>query len=219
MKKAIVVGSTGLVGHELTELLLADSIYSEVITLVRKQSGRKHHKLREVVVEFDHLEKVKDQIKADEAFCCLGTTMKKAGSKEAFEKVDLIYPINFAKYFHANGGNEFTIISAMGADEQSMFYYNQIKGRVERELEQMKFEVLNIVRPSLLIGERKEKRAGEGIGAFIFSLIDWMFIGAMKRYKSIKATTVAKAMVRIQENNTEGINIYTSDKLQVLGTP
>src|SRR5690348_8832830 len=100
MKKAIIIGSTGLVGQELTELLLQDALYSEVVALVRKATGKQHPKLKEIVVDFDHLEKSKEYIRGDEAFCCLGTTMKQAGSKEAFEKVDLLYPLMFAKYYH-----------------------------------------------------------------------------------------------------------------------
>ena len=168
-KTALIVGATGLIGQHLTTTLLDSNEYSQVFVLVRRLLPLEHPKLAQVVVNFDALTAA--DIAGDDVFCCLGTTMKVAGSREAFEKVDYHYPLEVATFAQANGAKQFGIVTAMGADASSMIYYNRIKGHVETSLREVGFETLLIFRPSILLGERGEVRLGERIGKIFMRLL------------------------------------------------
>lgn len=208
-RSALVIGATGLVGAKVVAKLLSSDKYAHVKVLARKPYPSSHSKLESIVFDFDHPDS--SLIQADDVFCCLGTTMKKAGSKEAFYKVDFTYPSEVAKLALANGAKRFAIITAMGADRTSMFYYNRVKGEMEESLRSMGYETLLIFRPSLLVGERSETRFGERAGEWIAKLFRFMI---PVKYRAINADKVAEAMVSITSSNVKGTLVYESDLMQ-----
>ncbi|MDD3878066.1 MAG: oxidoreductase [Bacteroidales bacterium] len=212
-KTAIIAGATGLTGSALLKVLLASDVYEKVIILSRRSIGFQHTKATELLVEFDKLSTYKNEMHADDIFCCLGTTIKKAKSKEAFKKVDFGYPLELAKITKTQGASRFMVVSSMGANPNSRIFYSHIKGTMEAALQEINFESLNIFRPSLLLGEREEFRFGERIGIGLYKLLSWLFIGGLKKYKGIQAEDVAKAMFRIAQMQTKGVNIYQSETI------
>lgn len=206
---ALVVGATGLVGSKVVALLLANDRYSQVKVLVRKPYAVNHPKLTSIVFDFDNPDT--SRVLADDVYCCLGTTMKKAGSKEAFYKVDFTYPYQIAQTALANGAKRFAIVTAMGADVKSLFYYNRVKGEIEQSLRQLGYHTLLIFRPSLLLGERNESRLGEKIGESLANVFRWI---TPAKYRAIEADKVATAMVTITTSTVEGTLVYESDVMQ-----
>lgn len=212
-KIALVVGASGLIGKQVVELLLKDAIYSEVIVLVRKSFLPTHQKLKEIVFDFDNPDS--SVVRADDVFCCLGTTMKKAGSKEAFRKVDYEYPLSIARLALKNGAQQLLIVTALGADANSLFFYNRVKGEVEQQLIQLNYPKLKIFRPSLLLGDRNENRVGEKFGELLFSVVSPLMVGPLKRYRAIDSAKVARAMVTLaQEKSSSAVSSYDSGVLQ-----
>ena len=214
MKTAFLVGATGLVGGLVLEQLLADTYFEKVIVLTRKSLGKSNAKLKEVLVDFNKLDDYATEIKADAVFCCLGTTIKVAGSKEAFKKVDFEYPFKIAQLAKQNGTSTYLLITALGASKNSMIFYNQVKGELEDEVSKLNFDSFHILQPSLIIGERTESRTGEGIAQKLAPVFDALMIGGLKKYKSITAVQIAKAMVHYSKLNDKGIFKHESDELQ-----
>ncbi|GBF37959.1 oxidoreductase [Leptospira johnsonii] len=213
---AIVAGGTGLVGGELVQELLIDPSWDKVYLLVRKPLEWTHAKLELILTDWEKLPELPQGV--TDAFCTLGTTIGKAGSKEKFKKVDLEYPISFAKVCKEKGVKSFFIVTALGADPNSFVFYNQVKGEVEAEISKLGFETFGIFRPSLLEGDRKEFRLGEKIGSKLAFLINPLLLGPFKKYRSIHAKTVAKSMVNLAWSDQKGKKIIESDKIQVLGS-
>jgi uncharacterized protein YbjT (DUF2867 family) len=214
MKTALLVGATGLVGGLVLEQLLADTYFEKVIVLTRKSLGKSNAKLKEVLVDFNKLDDYATEIKADAVFCCLGTTIKVAGSKEAFKKVDFEYPFKIAQLAKQNGTSTYLLITALGASTNSMIFYNKVKGELEEEVSKLNFDSFHILQPSLIIGERTESRTGEGIAQKLAPVFDALMIGGLKKYKSITAVQIAKAMVHYSKLNDKGIFKHESDELQ-----
>ncbi len=208
-KTALVIGATGLVGDLLTHQLVDSSAYDKVKVLVRKSLGWQHPHLQEVSFDFDRPNGLLTQ--ADDIFCCLGTTMKKAGSRDAFRKVDYQYPIDIARLGLASGAQQFAIVTAMGADTESTFYYNRVKGEVERDLAALNFPTLLIFRPSLLLGNRAENRLGERLAEGAMRLFSPLIPA---KYKGIEAVKVANAMRQTTQQGLTGKHIFESDALQ-----
>lgn len=207
-KTALIVGSTGMIGKLLTDRLLRDDFYAEVKTLVRKPSGVSHPKLNEIVVDFDNLDE--SIVKADHIFCTLGTTIKTAGSKENFRKVDFKYPLKVANAAKANGATFYGIVTAMGADNDSWFFYNQVKGEIEDALKAVDFKSLGIFQPSMLLGDRDEERAGESIGQKVMLGLKFAI---PKNYKPIHGDKVAAAMQRVAKDEPAGVKVLESGKM------
>ena len=153
MKTALLVGATGLVGGLVLEQLLADTYFEKVIVLTRKSLGKSNAKLKEVLVDFNKLDDYATEIKADAVFCCLGTTIKVAGSKEAFKKVDFEYPFKIAQLAKQNGTSTYLLITALGASKNSMIFYNQVKGELEDEVS--KLNLANVQKAELAKALRK----------------------------------------------------------------
>ena len=210
-KVALIAGTTGLVGSQLLELLLADDHYTRVISLTRKSLAINHPKLSNVIVDFNRLAEYSDQLKADDIFCCLGTTIKQARSQEAFKKVDFEYPLEIAKITKESGAQQYLLVTALGASKKSSFYYNRVKGEVEDSIGQLRFKSYHIFRPSFLQGDRLEKRAGEEATAIFFKAFGFL---VPKKFKGIDAIKVARAMVAKAKEETTGYFIHESGSLQ-----
>lgn len=213
-KTALIAGATGLIGSKLLELILKDDDYERVIVLTRKPLDQEHAKLETIISNFKNLDKVSGSLKADDVFCCLGTTMKKAGSKEKFRKVDYDYPLELAKISKEHGASKYLLISAMGASKKSSVFYNQVKGEIEEAISKIGFDAYHIFRPSLLLGPRKEDRVGEDAAKTIFKIFGFLFVGPLKKYKAISYDKVAKAMLHFAKKDDKGEHIHESFELQ-----
>lgn len=219
MRSALVVGATGLVGASLVKLLCESDEYAAVNVIARKQLDYDHPKLVVRVRAFDQLAE-QDMEFAHEVFCCLGTTMKKAGSKEQFKKVDFDYPLTIAALAKNKGVAHFIVISAMGANEKALAYYSRVKGQLETELTKMDFPQLSIVRPSLIVGDRKEFRLGEAVGEKVLKLLKPILIGPLKKIQAIPAEQIALAMKVIALNgDKQKVKVYPSNELLALKMP
>ncbi|HSN47439.1 MAG TPA: NAD(P)H-binding protein [Flavobacterium sp.] len=217
MKTALIIGSTGLVGSHLLNLLLDSNDYIKVITFVKRDAGIKHPKLIQQIIDFDKPETYEELVVGDDFFCTIGTTIKKAGNKDAFRKVDFEYPKQFATFALQNKVKQFLIISSLGADANSGNFYLKTKGEIQDFLKNCNFESVSILQPSLLLGNRTEFRLGEKIGAFFMKTLSFLFLGNLKKYKAIEGKTVAKALLTIAQANNSGFKIYESDVIQEIG--
>ena len=215
-KKVLLSGASGLVGTEVLNLLLNAKDIAIVYCLVRKPLNLKHEKLEQIIFDYNDNQAYAQLPQVDTAFCCLGTTIKKAGSRKAFRKVDFEYPLQIAKASVNNKASTFHVITAMGADEQSNIFYNKVKGELEDALKKLKFEQLYIYRPSLLLGDRKEQRFGEKMAAVFMTSLEFLMQGSLKKYRGIKVEDVAKAMVDTESKETSKLKIFLSDEIQAL---
>lgn len=217
-RSALIAGATGLVGGHLIDLLMEDNTYSEVKILSRRSLGGNDGKLKEVIIEnFDDLENNISALKADDIFCCLGTTMKKAGSKEAFKKVDSYYPTTLAAIARENNAKSFHLISAMGANSNSFIFYNKIKGETEEAIKAMRLEKTFIYRPSFIDGERNEARSGEKAALWVANNLKFIFSGPLKKYAAVHAKTIASAMLNTAKENKNNFQIIESDLIEKIG--
>jgi uncharacterized protein YbjT (DUF2867 family) len=214
-RTALIAGATGLVGISLIQLLLESDTYSKVISIQRKPDSYTHPKLQTIQTDFSDLSNI-SLPEIDDTFCCLGTTIKTAGSRAAFSKVDLEYPISLAHLAVKYNTAHYLVISSMGANPNAFFFYSQIKGRLEKEVSDLlELPKLSIIRPSLLMGNRIEKRRGEKVGTIIAEVINPLLTGSLKKYRGIKSNDVAKAMYKIALSPAqEHVHIYLSDELQ-----
>jgi uncharacterized protein YbjT (DUF2867 family) len=206
-KTALIVGATGLVGSHLVRQLTNSALYERVSVLTRRPLAWQHPRLQEITYNFDQPNSL--LVQADHIFCCLGTTIKQAGSREAFRKVDYQYPMDIARMGRANGASLFAIVSSMGADVGSTFFYSRVKGEVERDLATLDYPALLIFRPSLLLGQRREFRLGERIGEGFMRLLTPLIPA---KYRAVEASNVAKAMIKAAEAGQSGI--FESDVLK-----
>lgn len=210
-KTALVAGSTGLIGSQLLELLLNDDRYSKVIAVSRKKLTSSSAKLINVVCELNQLANHQEQLKADDVFCCLGTTIKKAKSKEAFRAVDFDAPLSLAQISKVQGAKKFLLISALGSNKNSSIFYNQVKGEVEESIRNVGFDSFPILRPSLLLGLRKEHRSGEEAGKVFDKLFGW---AVPKKYRPIESIKVARAMLNFAQQDQSGNFVHESLEMQ-----
>lgn len=213
MKTAIIIGTTGLTGTALLNQLLNDDYFNRVISFSRKQIELTHPKLVQHNIDFNKLNNYTELIKGDVVFCCMGTAIKTAGSQEAFKKVDLIYPTEFAKIAKQNGVKEFYLQSSLGADSNSTNFYLKTKGETERTLQQLNFDSFTAFRPSMLLGKRSEFRFVEFVGKIMMQLLSFIFIGKLKRYKAIHVNQVAIAMIKEAKSNKAGNLIIENEKM------
>ena len=211
MKTAILAGPTGLIGSQVLQLLLQEEAYGIVIALSRKSLPVTHPKLINLVVDFDHLSGYREALKGDDVYCCLGTTLKQAGSMEAFRKVDFEYPVSLASVTKSQGARQFLLVTAMGANKNSSIFYNRIKGEVQEAIQRIGFQALHIFQPSMLLGPREEKRTGEHIGQVVMKSLGFLIPG---KYKAIEHSKVARAMVALAGENSIGLFYHDSGILQ-----
>ncbi|HYF93692.1 MAG TPA: NAD(P)H-binding protein [Symbiobacteriaceae bacterium] len=214
MTTAMVGGATGLVGGELLNLLLEQPEYERVVALVRRPLSRSHPKLAQAVVDFDRLEEQAEAFRVDDVYCCLGTTIKKAGSQAAQRRVDFEYPLTMARLAAGAGARRYLLVSSIGADTKSAIFYCRLKGEVEAAVAAAGVPAIHIFRPALLLGHRQEHRPGERI-AVALSPLYAPFLPA--RYRPIAARDVAQAMVNVALGADEaGTRIYLNDEVQRL---
>lgn len=217
-KSALIVGATGLVGKELVNILLNQTNYDSVMVLTRKLLPITHPKLEQIITDFDQLNQYQQHLQVDDVYCCLGTTIKTAGSQDAFRKVDFTYPLELAVLTKSLGAQKFLIITAMGADPNSKVFYSRVKGEIEAELKSLGFPALHIFRPSLLLGERQEFRLGERIGVILSPVLSFLMVGSLKKYKPIHARDVAMAMYQAGQLPKSGSFTHESDEIYRLST-
>ncbi|HEX4600349.1 MAG TPA: NAD-dependent epimerase/dehydratase family protein [Gemmatimonadales bacterium] len=212
-RTALVAGASGLVGGQVLQALLADADYERVTTLSRRTLPVAHRRLVQRVCDFDHLAAVTDFPRVHDVFCCLGTTIRQAGSREAFRKVDLSYVLELARVAVRYRAGQFLVVTALGADPHSRIFYSRVKGEVEEGVRRLQFDAIQIFRPALLLGRRASPRVGEGIAALLSPLVSWVLMGRLRAYRPIRAATVARAMVRVAREAPRGVHVYPSDEI------
>ena len=212
MKTALLFGSSGLIGGHLTKQLIENSSYGKVKLFVRSDPKISNPKIEVIKTDFNNLQNHKDEITGDDCFFCIGTTKQNAPDKDEYRRIEYNIPVEIAKIAKSNSVKSFLYVSSGFADPKSSGAYLKNKGDVEEELKSLNFLKLGIMRPSFLIGDRKEKRIGEKIGIFIFKLISPFFLGPLKKMKPINSEKVAKAMIKIANENLKK-TILESDEI------
>lgn len=211
-KTAIILGATGLTGSLVLEQLLVDDRYERILLFSRSSCGVDHPKLTEYLGDLLHLEEFKEQFKGDEVYVCIGTTRKKTPDPDQYRKIDFGIPVQAAQLAKENGIKGMAVISAIGADSNSSFKYNRIKGDMEKAVMEVGIPRTYILRPSMIAGDRKEHRSGERIGLKIFKALQFLFIGKLKKYKAVDANAIANKMIALL-NSDEASSIIESDHI------
>lgn len=209
-KSALIVGATGLIGRNCAQLLCESGLYEDITSLARRPSGLEHDRFNEHIIDFDRLEDFSELFHCRDVFCCLGTIIKKAKSRQAFRKVDYEYPMTVAELARKKGAERFFVVSSIGARSNSKIFYIRTKGELERDLGSLGFSALHIFRPSLLLGKRAEFRFGEYISGLITPFFAWVMKGPLKHYRPVKAECVARAMVEAARSEERGTIIHKS---------
>lgn len=212
-RTACIIGCTGMVGQLCLQRLLQEPAYEKVIAISRKPLHISHPKLQNVVADFESLPGALPADSIDDLYCALGTTMAKAGSKEAFRKVDYDYALAFANEGLKRGAKRFALVSAIGADAGSLLFYNRVKGELEDALSKLSFESLLIFQPSILLGNRQEQRAGEAAGMWFAEHAAFLFGGPFKKYRGTPATKLAALMVHLTLHSPKGINHIDNNQI------
>lgn len=222
MKTALVFGSTGLVGSELVEQLIDSSEYSKVILVNRRSAGMTSAKVTEIITDYDRIaDRPEELLKIIDqpihvVFCSLGTTIKKAKSQESFYRVDHDYVVMTGKVADALSVPVYVAVSAIATDLNSSIYYSRVKAEAERDVSNLGFagrSAIHFLRPSLLLGNRKEFRFGERFSIILSPLFNWMMMGPLKRYKAVQASEVAASMIRFSKDHQSGIHIHENEEL------
>ena len=212
MKTALVFGSSGLIGGHLINQLIKDNNYNKIKLFVRSEPEINDPKVEIIKTDFNNLENHKEDIKGDDCFFCIGTTKQNSPDKSEYRRVELDVPKQIAQISKSNSVNSFLFVSSGYADPKSSGDYLKFKGEVEEELKRLNFSKLGIMRPSFLLGDRKEKRVGEKIGIFIFKLLSPLFLGPLKKMKPIHSAIVAKGMIAIIHNDSSK-TIFESNEI------
>ena len=215
MKTALIFGSSGLIGGHLLNLLIKENNYNKIKIFVRSVPEISDPKVEIIKTDFNNLQNHKEDIKGDDCFFCIGTTKKNSPDKDEYKRVELDIPKEIAKIAKSNLVNSFIFVSALYANPKSSGEYIRFKGLVEEELKELNFPKLGIMRPSFLIGNRKEKRLSETIGIFVFKLLSPLLLGPLKKMKPIHSEIVASAMIRAANENSEK-NILESNEIAEL---
>ena len=218
MKTAIIFGSSGLVGSTLLNQLINNSNYSKIKIFVRSSPDIINSKVEIINTDFNNLEKYKNLINGDDCFFCIGTTKKNSPNKNDYRRVELDLPIQIAQISKSNNVKSFIFVSSGFADPNNSGDYLKFKGLVEEEIKNLDFEKIGILRPSFLLGTRKEKRIGEKIGIFIFKLLSPLFVGPIKKMKPIHSEIVARSMIKIANSDLQK-TVYESNEIVELSNP
>jgi uncharacterized protein YbjT (DUF2867 family) len=217
-RTAIMAGASGLVGEQCLRHLLARGMHEKVVAFVRGPLNITHKRLEQRTIDYERLGRMSAFPRVQDVFCCLGTTIKKAGSEAAFRLVDYEYVVRLAETSRRSGADHFYLVSAVGADPNSRIFYSRVKGEAERAVGRLGFAGLHVFRPSFLIGKRSERRPGEAVGIAAARLVSIVLVGAARKYRPIRAETVARAMVVIARERPAGVHVYTVDAMEGLAT-
>ncbi len=209
-RRVLLAGATGLVGARVLDRLLAEPRVARVIVVARRALDRSDPKLATVVCDFERLDEALAGVEAEVVLCCLGTTMAKAGSREAFRRVDRDYVVALARAGRAAGAARLVMVSSVGADAAARNFYLRVKGEAEAAVAALDFRALDILQPGLLLGPRAERRAGERLGARLAPLFNPLLIGGLGRYRAVPAETVARAMVALALAEGAGLTRHTN---------
>lgn len=212
MKTAIVLGATGLTGSLVLKKLLANDNYAQVKLFSRSTCGLEDPKIEEHLIDVLKLEDVASDFKADEVYCCIGTTKKKTPDQAQYKAIDYGIPVTAAKLCKTNGIKTMAVVSAIGANPKSSIFYNRLKGEMEQAVQQAGIERTYILRPSFIGGDRQEKRAGEKIGIAVFKFLKPLFFGKLKKYAIIDASAIAARMIQLANSN-EPTRILESNEI------
>ena len=212
MKTALLFGASGLVGSHVLSQLISNNNYSKIKLFVRSSIDISDPKIEIIQTDFNNLENHREDIKGDDCFFCIGTTKQNSPDKNEYRRVELDVPKEIAQIAKSNSVNSFVFVSSGYADPKSSGDYLKFKGEVEEELKRLNFPKLGIVRPSFLLGDRKEKRVGEKIGIFVFKLLSPLFLGPLKKMKPIHSAIVAKGMIAIIQNDSSQ-TIFESNEI------
>ena len=216
-RTALLAGASGLVGGHVLRLLLDDPQYERVTVLGRRDLPVAHKKLVQRVVDFDRLRELADFPRVHAVFCCLGTTIKHAGSEVEFRKVDYTYVVELARLALRHRASQFLVVTAVGADARSRVLYSRVKGEVDDAVRRLQFDGVHIFHPSLLLGTRPRSRPLERLMMIVSPLVSWAMMGPLARYRPIRAARVARAMVRVASEAARGVHVYESDQIRRLG--
>jgi uncharacterized protein YbjT (DUF2867 family) len=216
MRSAIVAGASGLVGERVLRRLLAGGSYDRVVAFVRGPLNVTHKKLEQRTVDYERMGRMSAFPRAEDVFCCLGTTIRKAGSQEAFHKVDVEYVSRLAEVSVRAGATQFLLVTAVGADPRSRNFYLRCKGEAEDTVRTLPFKSVHIFRPSFLVGHRRERRAGESVAMVAARMLSFAMLGPAARYRPIRADDVARAMVAVALESPPGIHVYEAREMQAL---
>ena len=211
MKTAIILGATGLTGGILLKKLLRHQDYSEVKVFTRRAVGLEHPKMKEYVGDLFELEGFSEEFKADELFCCVGSTKAKTPDNDVYRKVDYGIPVTAAELGEKNGIKKMLVVSALGADEESRFFYNRIKGEMERDVLKKRITEVYFFQPSLIGGERQEKRTFESLWKKAMKVGDHLLVGPLKKYRSIDPETIVDAMLLVAKNGYKEAHIESDE--------
>ena len=212
MKTALVFGSSGLIGGHLLYQLIKNDNYNKIKLFVRSEIVINEPKIEIIKTDFSDLENHKEDVKGDDCFFCIGTTKQNSPDRNEYQRVELDIPKKIAQIARTNSVNSFIFISSIYANPKSSGDYVKFKGLVEEELKKLNFSNLGILRPSFLMGDRKENRVGEKIGILTFRLLSPLLLGPLKKMKPINSEKVAKAMIKIANENL-GKTIFESDEI------
>ena len=212
MKTALVFGSSGLIGEHLLNQLIKNENYNKIKIFVRSKPEINDPKIEIIKTDFNNLQNHKEDIKGDDCFFCIGTTKKNSPDKSEYRRVELYMPKEIAKIAKANSLNSFVFVSSGYADSKSSGDYLKYKGEVEEELKELNFPKLGIMRPSFLLGDRKEKRIGEKTGIFVFNLLSPLFLGPLKKMKPIHSEIVARSMIKFANEDLKK-NTFESNEI------
>lgn len=210
-KTACIFGASGLTGSILLHKLLASDDFTKVFSFGRRKLDVEHPKLEQHLADYDSIDEFSGQVKADVLFCCLGTTIKKAGSKEMFRKIDLHYPEKLVRFSEQNNIKQFIVISSIGANAMSANFYLQTKGMMEQALLDSSITNKTILRPSLIMGNRNEFRMGENIAVMLMKAMGWLLIGSLKKYRGIPANIIAEAMLLLSLQDSPPLLMESSE--------
>ena len=218
MKTALIAGASGLVGRSLLDQLLATDEYERVVSVGRRRVPIEHPKLRQEEMDFAALEGAGVDLACDDAYCCLGTTLRQAGTQAKFRAVDHGAVLALAWAVRRRGAQRFFVVTAMGADPHSRVFRNRVKGETEQALQVLDFQTLAIFRPSLLLGTRPRTRPRERVINGLMWFADPLLLGPLRKYRALRADVVARAMLRCSfGEGARGLLVYQSDEIQDLG--
>lgn len=213
-KTAIILGATGLTGNILLKKLIEDDRYESIKLFSRSKIDNLPNKVKQFIGNLLKLEQFKEDFKADEVYCCIGTTKSKTPDKEKYKQIDYGIPVTAAKLSKENNINTFLVVSALGANANSAVFYNKTKGEMERDVKKQNIKNTFVFRPSLIGGEREEQRTLEKIGLTIFKIIQPLFIGSLKQYKITKPENMAQAMINLANSTSYVDDIITSNDIK-----